>query len=41
MTDVAFIPLKPRPLLQWRKVGGLRHWRIGAFGGSFYFSKGN
>jgi hypothetical protein len=29
------VPVK-RPFFIWRKVGGLRHWRIGRFGGSIY-----
>lgn len=28
-----------RAFFSWRKVGGLRHWRIGRFGGSFYIAK--
>jgi len=28
------------PRVEWRKVGGLRFWRIGRLGGSFYVCKG-
>jgi hypothetical protein len=26
------------PRVEWRKVGGLRFWRIGRLGGSFYLT---
>jgi hypothetical protein len=32
------VPVK-RPFFVWRRVGGLRHWRIGRLGGSFYLAK--
>jgi len=45
MTDrltITIRPIKPKPLLSLRKVGGMYHWRIGPIGGSFYrTSKGN
>ena len=25
--------------LEWRKVGGIRFWRVGRLGGSFYISR--
>jgi hypothetical protein len=30
---------KREPFLHWHKVGGLRHWRVGRFGGSFYVAR--
>ena len=34
-------PKLPLPLLrlEWRKVGGIRFWRVGRLGGSFYISR--
>lgn len=37
-SDALPVPAK-RPFFNWRKVGGLRHWRIGRLGGSFYLAR--
>lgn len=39
MTQHNLTIAKRRPPVSFRKVGGLYHWRIGSFGGSFYRSR--